>query len=526
MTATAVPSRINVPASFVNYQVDVAYDEMFVSPGMPRDHYRTLQQTLLKLAPEELRRSQQAADLAFLHEGITFTVYGSKEGTERIFPNDLLPRIITSTEWASIEKGLTQRLTALNLFLRDIYHEGRILSDKIVPRELIYSCKHFRREMRGINVPRDIYVSICGTDLVRLPDGQFAVLEDNLRVPSGVSYMLANRKVLKRVFPTLFRDYGVWPVDHYPRALLATLKSLAPDHCAYQNDPTTVLLTPGVSNSAYFEHTFLAQQMGIELVEGRDLLVHNNIVYMRTTAGLRRVDVIYRRVDDDFLDPLCFRPDSILGVPGLFNAYRAGNVTLANAIGTGVADDKAVYAYVPEIIKYYLNEDAVLPNVPTYLMVNETHRKQVLGNLDQMVVKAVGESGGYGMLIGPHSTAQQRVEFKARIMSDPRNYIAQPTLALSCAPCLIDGSVESRHIDLRPYILTGERVTLVPGGLTRVALRKGSLVVNSSQGGGSKDTWVLREPESGAQLLEEVRKELGSVGHELVREPPRENRTV
>jgi len=526
MTATAVPSRINVPASFVNYQVDVAYDEMFVSPGTPRDHYRTLQQTLLKLAPEELRRSQQAADLAFLHEGITFTVYGSKEGTERIFPNDLLPRIITSAEWARIEKGLTQRLTALNLFLRDIYHEGRILSDKIVPRELIYSCKHFRREMRGINVPRDIYVSICGTDLVRLPDGQFAVLEDNLRVPSGVSYMLANRKVLKRVFPTLFRDYGVWPVDHYPRALLTTMKSLAPDHCAYQNDPTTVLLTPGVSNSAYFEHTFLAQQMGIELVEGRDLLVHNNIVYMRTTAGLRRVDVIYRRVDDDFLDPLCFRPDSILGVPGLFHAYRAGNVTLANAIGTGVADDKAVYAYVPEIIKYYLNEDAVLPNVPTYLMANETHRKQVLGNLDQMVVKAVGESGGYGMLIGPHSTAQQRVEFKARIMADPRNYIAQPTLALSCAPCLIDGSVESRHIDLRPYILMGEKVTLVPGGLTRVALRKGSLVVNSSQGGGSKDTWVLREPESGPQLLEEVRKELGSVAPELVRERPRESRTV
>jgi uncharacterized circularly permuted ATP-grasp superfamily protein len=380
--------------------------------------------------------------------------------------------------------------------------------------------------MRGINVPRDIYVSICGTDLVRLPDGQFAVLEDNLRVPSGVSYMLANRKVLKRVFPTLFRDYGVWPVDHYPRALLTTLKSLAPDHCAYQNDPTTVLLTPGVSNSAYFEHTFLAQQMGIELVEGRDLLVHNNIVYMRTTAGLRRVDVIYRRVDDDFLDPLCFRPDSFLGVPGLFNAYRAGNVTLANAIGTGVADDKAVYAYVPEIIKYYLNEDAILPNVPTYLMANESHRKQVLGNLDQMVVKAVGESGGYGMLIGPHSTAQQRVEFKARIMADPRNYIAQPTLALSCAPCLIDGIVESRHIDLRPYILMGEKVTLVPGGLTRVALRKGSLVVNSSQGGGSKDTWVLREPESGAQLLEQVRRELGSVGPELVRELPREDRTA
>ncbi len=508
MTASAIPSRIHLPPSFVNYHIDNAYDEMFSSPGVPRDHYRALHQTLLKLPPEELRRSQQAADLAFLHEGITFTVYGSKEGTERIFPNDLLPRIITAREWAKIEKGLTQRLTALNLFLRDIYHEGRILSDKVIPRDLLYSCKHFRREMRGLNVPRDIYVSICGTDLVRLPGGTFAVLEDNLRVPSGVSYMVANRKVLKRVFPTLFRDYGVWPIDHYPRELLSTLRTLAPDNCAYRQDPTNVLLTPGVSNSAYFEHTFLAQQMGIELVEGRDLLTHDNVVYMRTTAGLRRVDVIYRRVDDDFLDPLCFRPDSTLGVPGLFNAYRSGNVTLANAIGTGVADDKAVYAYVPELIRYYLNEDAILPNVPTFLMSNDTHRQHVLDDLQNMVVKAVGESGGYGMLIGPHSTAQQREEFHARILADPRNYIAQPTLALSCAPCLIDGSVESRHIDLRPYILMGEKVTLVPGGLTRVALRKGSLVVNSSQGGGSKDTWVLREGTIGDDLLEEMRKEL------------------
>ncbi|MGB2636954.1 MAG: circularly permuted type 2 ATP-grasp protein [Candidatus Acidiferrum sp.] len=510
MTASAVPSRIHLPPSFVNYQIDTAYDEMFASPGVPREHYRALHQTLLKLPPEELRRSQQAADLAFLHEGITFTVYGSKEGTERIFPNDLLPRIITAREWARIEKGLTQRLTALNLFLRDIYHEGRILSDKIVPRDLLYSCKHFRREMRGLNVPRDIYVSVCGTDLVRLPDGTFAVLEDNLRVPSGVSYMVANRKVLKRVFPTLFRDYGVWPIDHYPRELLSTLRTLAPDNCAYRQDPTTVLLTPGVSNSAYFEHTFLAQQMGIELVEGRDLLTHENVVYMRTTAGLRRVDVIYRRVDDDFLDPLCFRPDSTLGVPGLFNAYRAGNVTLANAIGTGVADDKAVYAYVPEMIRYYLNEDAILPNVPTFLMSDDTHRQHVLGDLQNMVVKAVGESGGYGMLIGPHSTAQQREEFRVRVLADPRNYIAQPTLALSCAPCLIDGSVESRHIDLRPYILMGDKVTLVPGGLTRVALRKGSLVVNSSQGGGSKDTWVLRDGAFGEDILEEMSKELTS----------------
>jgi uncharacterized circularly permuted ATP-grasp superfamily protein len=508
MTATAIPSNTYLSPAFVNYKIETAYNEMFTAPGVPREHYRALHQTLLKLPHDELRRSQQAADLAFLYEGITFTVYGSKEGTERIFPNDLLPRIISAREWTKIEKGLTQRVTALNLFLRDIYHEGRILADKVVPRDLLYSCKHFRREMRGLNVPRDIYVSVCGSDLVRLPDGTFAVLEDNLRVPSGVSYMLANRKVLKRVFPTLFRDYGVWPVDHYPRELLSTLRSLAPDNCDYRDDPTTVLLTPGVSNSAYFEHTFLAQQMGLELVEGRDLLVHDNIVYMRTTAGLRRVDVIYRRVDDDFLDPLCFRRDSTLGVPGLFNAYRAGNVTLANAIGTGVADDKAVYAYVPEIIRYYLKEDPILPNVQTFLMSDDTQRQHVLENLEDMVVKAVGESGGYGMLIGPSSSAQQRDEFRARILADPRNYIAQPTLALSQAPCLIDGSIEPRHIDLRPYILAGEKVTLIPGGLTRVALRKGSLVVNSSQGGGSKDTWVLREGELAEDLLEEAQKEV------------------
>jgi len=515
MTATALSARFRLPSSFVNYQLDAAYDEMFASTGAPREHYRALQQTLLGLPPEELRRSQQAADLAFLHEGITFTVYGSKEGTERIFPNDLLPRIIPAREWARIEKGLTQRLAALNLFLRDVYHEGRIFADRVVPRELVYSCKHFRREMRGLNVPRDIYVSICGTDLVRLPDGNFTVLEDNLRVPSGVSYMLANRKVLKRVFPTLFRDYGVWPVDHYPRVLLATLKSLAPENCPNRYDPTTVLLTPGVSNSAYFEHTFLAQQMGIELVEGRDLLVHDNVVYMRTTSGLRRVDIIYRRVDDDFLDPICFRPSSILGVPGLFNAYRAGNVALANAIGTGIADDKAIYAYVPDIIRYYLSEDPILQSVPTFLMSDPAQRQHALENIDKMVFKAVGESGGYGMLIGPQSTHYQREEFRSRVLADPRNYIAQPTLALSSAPCLIDGEVESRHIDLRPYILMGEKATLVPGGLTRVALRKGSLVVNSSQGGGSKDTWVLREGEAGTELLEDVREQLGALASEL-----------
>jgi uncharacterized circularly permuted ATP-grasp superfamily protein len=492
MTATALPARIGIQSAFLNYRFDMAYDEMFASEGVAREHYQALQRTLVGLAPEELRKSQQAADLTFLQEGITFTVYGSKEGTERIFPNDLIPRIIPAHEWAQVERGLSQRLTALNLFLRDIYHEGRILSEGIVPRELVYSCKHFRREMRGLNVPRDIYVSICGTDLVRLTDGSFAVLEDNLRVPSGVSYMLANRKVLKRIFPTMFRDYGVWPIDHYPQALLSTLRSLTPENCPYAQDPATVLLTPGVSNSAYFEHTFLAQQMGIELVEGRDLLVHDNVVYMRTTAGPRRVDVIYRRIDDDFLDPLCFRPESRLGVPGLFNAYRAGNVTLANAIGTGVADDKAIYAYVPEIIRFYLSEEPILPNVPTFLLTDEKQRNHVLEHIHEMVVKAVGESGGYGMLIGPHSSKEQQNDYCNRILADPRNYIAQPTLALSSAPCLIDGQIESRHIDLRPYILMGEKITLVPGGLTRVALRKGSLVVNSSQGGGSKDTWVLR----------------------------------
>ncbi|MGD0990167.1 MAG: circularly permuted type 2 ATP-grasp protein [Candidatus Sulfotelmatobacter sp.] len=465
---------------------------MFEAPGIPRPHYRALFQTLLDLPSEELRKSQQAAELSFLHQGITFTVYGSSEGTERVFPNDLLPRIIPYGEWRKIESGLTQRIAALNLFLEDIYHAGKILADGIVPKELIYTCRHFRREMRGLNVPRGIYVSICGTDLVRLPDGSFAVLEDNLRVPSGVSYMLANRRVLKKVFPTLFRDYGVSPVDHYAQALLSTLRALIPSNFQGRNEPTVVLLTPGVFNSAYFEHTFLAQQMGIELVEGRDLLVHDNFVYMRTTAGLRRVDVIYRRVDDDFIDPLCFQRDSGLGVPGLFNAYRAGNVSLANTIGTGIADDKAVYAYVPAIIRYYLGEEPILQNVPTYLLTDRSQRDYVLDHLDELVVKAVGESGGYGMLIGPHSTSEQREDFRQRILAEPRNYIAQPTLSLSRAPCFLEGEAQARHVDLRPYILYGENVTLVPGGLTRVALRRGSLVVNSSQGGGSKDTWVLR----------------------------------
>lgn len=487
MISDDIPTTRALDPPFTNYLLDAAYDEMFESSGHPRASYQGLHSRLSELAPEELRRRQQAADLSFLHQGVTFTVYGREEGTERIFPYDLLPRIITSAEWSTIERGLTQRITALNLFLRDLYHEGKILNDRVIPREMIYTCHHYRREMRGLNVPRDIYVSVVGTDLVRLEDGRFAVLEDNLRVPSGVSYMLANRQVIKRVFPTMFSDYGVRPIDHYGQALLATLRALAPS----RSDPTIVLLTPGPYNSAYFEHTFLARQMGIELVEGRDLLVHDNVVYMRTTGGLQRVDVIYRRIDDDFLDPLVFRSDSSLGVTGLFNAYRAGNVALANAIGTGIADDKALYAYVPAIIRYYLDEEAILPNVETYLLSDESQRSYVLDHLDQLVVKAVGESGGYGMLIGPHSTAAEREQFRRLILANPRNYIAQPTLRLSRAPCFIDGQVESRHVDLRPYILYGERVVIVPGGLTRVALRRGSLVVNSSQGGGSKDTWVL-----------------------------------
>jgi uncharacterized circularly permuted ATP-grasp superfamily protein len=475
---------------FDAYPLDAAFDEMFDSRGVVRDAYRDLYDRLQTLTAADLQQRQRYADRTLLNQGITFTVYGDESGTERIFPYDILPRILTAAEWAKVARGLEQRITALNHFLHDIYHDGKILNDGVVPRELVLSCRHYRREMRGVDVPNQTYVSVVGTDLVRLPDGSFAVLEDNLRVPSGVSYMLTNRAVMKRSFPRLFSSYGVQPIDHYGQALLATLRSLAPAH---RPEPTIVLLTPGVYNSAYFEHTFLARQMGIELVEGRDLLVHDNIVYMRTTAGLRRVDVIYRRVDDDFLDPIAFRPDSMLGVPGILNAYRAGNVALANAIGTGVADDKAVYAYVPAIIRYYLGEEPILPNVETYLCGDDQQRSYVLDHLDQLVVKAVGESGGYGMLIGPQSTAQQRAEFAAAIRAEPRNYIAQPTLALSRAPCVIDGIIEPRHVDLRPYILNGSSITIVPGGLTRVALRRGSLVVNSSQGGGSKDTWVLFE---------------------------------
>jgi uncharacterized circularly permuted ATP-grasp superfamily protein len=489
MATTTQAAERTAPDPFSGYQVQSAYDEMFRGPSRPRSHYRALYSRLLSLSLEELHRYKQEADLSFFNQGITFTVYGRSEANEQIFPHDLLPRIISSKEWETIERGLVQRITALNLFLKDVYHERRILRDGIIPGEMIYTCKHFRRQMRGVKIPRDVYVSICGTDLIRLPDGKFVVLEDNLRVPSGVSYMLTSRKVMKQIFPVLFRRCNIRPIEHYSQALLSTLRSLAPEG---RSSPTIVLLTPGVYNSAYFEHTYLARQMGIELVEGRDLVVHDNFVYMRTTAGLQRVDVIYRRVDDDFLDPLAFRPDSSLGAAGLFNAYRAGNVVLANALGNGVADDKAIYAYVPAIIRYYLAEDPILDNVETFIMTDEKHRRHVCENLEKFVVKAVGESGGYGMLIGPHSSSEQRALFRERILADPRNYIAQPTLTLSTAPCLIDSEhIEPRHVDLRPYVLYGDKVTIVPGGLTRVALRKGSLVVNSSQGGGSKDTWVL-----------------------------------
>jgi uncharacterized circularly permuted ATP-grasp superfamily protein len=490
MLVSDTSGRSALPPPFSNYYLDSAYDEMFCADGRPRSAYQKLFHRLLEMPLEMLYQRQQAANLEFLNQGITFTVYGNEEGTERIWPYDLLPRIITADEWTTIEQGLTQRITALNLFLKDIYHDERILKEKVVPPALVYSCRHYRREMRGVNVPLDSYVSIAGTDLIRLPDGQCAVLEDNLRVPSGVSYMLANREVMKRILPSLFISHNIRSIEYYGQALLNTLISLAPVGRA---EPTIVLLTPGVYNSAYFEHTFLARQMGIELVEGRDLIVHDNIVYMRTTGGLRRVDVIYRRIDDDYLDPLAFLPDSRLGVAGLLNAYRAGNVAIANAIGTGVADDKALYAYVPKIIRFYLQEDPILPNVETYLLSDELQRRYVLENLDDLVVKAVGESGGYGMLIGPYSTKEQREEFRQRIVANSRNYIAQPTLALSRAPCFLDGQIEPRHVDLRPFILAGEQVTIVPGGLTRVALKRGSLVVNSSQGGGSKDTWVLDE---------------------------------
>ncbi len=472
---------------YAEYKLGHAYDEMFDGAGNVRGHYAQLHERIVELPTEEMRRRQAACEQSFLHQGITFTVYGDNQSTERIIPTDLLPRIITAPEWDRVEAGLKQRITALNMFLRDIYSDGRVLKDGLVPRSMIYGSRHYRREMRGLPIPHGAYVNVCGTDLVRNEKGAFVVLEDNLRVPSGVSYMLANRDVVRRAFPQLFRSAGVRPIEHYPQDLLATLRSLAP----YQDEVSIAVLSPGVFNSAYFEHAFLARQMGVELVEGRDLVVNDNIVYARTTSGLKRVDVIYRRIDDDFIDPITFRADSTLGLAGLFNAYRAGNVMIANAPGTGVADDKAVYAYVPRLIRYYLAEEPILDNVETFLCREPKSLAHVLANLDKLVVKAVGESGGYGMLVGMHASAAEREAFAEKVKADPDNYIAQPTIQLSTAPCFIDGAIEARHVDLRPFILHGERTTIAPGALTRVALKRGSLVVNSSQGGGSKDTWVL-----------------------------------
>jgi uncharacterized circularly permuted ATP-grasp superfamily protein len=474
---------------FNAYQTDGFYDEMFDADGQPRPEARLLLETIESLEDGQLLQSQRAAERMLLQMGVTFNVYGDSAGTERIFPFDLVPRIVCGDEWEWIERGLQQRIRALNTFIDDIYHEKKILKDRVIPEEVIRSATFYRPQCQGINPPGGVWCHITGTDLVRHGDGQIYVLEDNLRVPSGVSYVLENRDLMKRTFPRVFEGLQVRPVDTYPGKLLEMLEAIAPPNL--DRKPTVVLLTPGMYNSAYFEHSFLARQLGVQLVEGRDLAVDDNIVYMRTTRGLRRVDVIYRRIDDDFLDPLAFRPDSMLGVPGLLDAYRAGNVSLANAPGNGVADDKVVYAYVPDMIRYYMGEDAILQNVPTFLCWRDKDRKHVLENLDKLVVKAANEAGGYGMLVGPHSTAEQRDEFARKIEANPRNYIAQPTLALSRVPTLIEDHLEGRHVDLRPYILYGKEIHVMAGGLTRVALRKGSLVVNSSQGGGSKDTWVL-----------------------------------
>ena len=474
------------------------YDEMFLTDGTPRQHCSPLYHTLREISSDELLTIQERVTHSFSNEGITFTVYGDDEAEERIIPIDCLPRIVSAPDWKKIEDGLTQRIKALNLFLEDVYGPSRskdlfgepqIVHDGVIPADVIQECPHYRVEMRNFSAPYGTWVSICGSDIVRTNDG-FMVLEDNLRVPSGVSYMIANRKVIKASFRRLYRSSRVRDVEHYGSVLLETLRELAPPE---RTDPTIALLTPGVYNSAFYEHMFLAGEIGAELVEGRDLLVNNGFVYMRTTKGLRRVDIIYRRVDDDFIDPLVFRSDSLLGVPGLMDAYKRGNVTLANAPGTGVADDKSVYAYVPDIIRYYLSEEPLLPNVETYLCRRPEDLEYTLDNLQDLVVKRVGESGGYGMLVGPHATPEERAEYAEQVRADPADFIAQPTLALSRSPCFIDGSIEPRHVDLRPFVLHGRKTRIVPGSLCRVALKRGSLVVNSSQGGGGKDMWVLED---------------------------------
>jgi uncharacterized circularly permuted ATP-grasp superfamily protein len=466
-----------------------AWDELFDRSGDPHAHCSTLAERLGRLLVAEFQARRASADLAFINQGVTFSVYSDRRGVEKIFPFDLIPRPIPGREWARLEAGLVQRLRALNLFLHDVYHDQRILKEKVIPADLVLGSKGFRKEMVGFTPPGGVYVHICGTDLVRDAAGRFLVLEDNGRTPSGVSYVLENRAVMKRVFPQLFADCRVRRVEDYPHRLRDALRAVAPAGAC--SPPCVVVLSPGPYNSAYFEHSFLARHMGVELVLGPDLFVHDEVVYLKTTRGPQRVDVIYRRLDDDFLDPEAFRPDSLLGVPGLFQAYRAGNVTLANAVGTGVADDKAVYPYVEDMVRFYLSEEPILRNVPTSICARPDDCRYVLDHLDELVVKAVNESGGYGMLMGPSATATQRAEFGERVRSDPRNYVAQPVVTLSTCPTWTDEGLAPRHVDLRPYIVTGASTWVLPGGLTRTALTKGSLVVNSSQGGGSKDTWVL-----------------------------------
>src|ERR1700732_2239721 len=489
----SVPSKMPLQGLFGDYQVGPFYDEMFSAPDVPRPHYAKIFEKLGAMIPAQFEECRQHADLSFLLQGITFTVYSDGRGTQRLFPVDLIPRIVPQSEWRHIERGLAQRVMALNLFLQDVYGKQRIFADRQIPRALVYSCKHFMREVIGIEVPRGIHTHICGIDLIRdSKTGEYCVLEDNVRTPSGISYVRETRAVMMRTFPDAFQAYEVLPVNDYPAELARILRSISPRG---GDDAQIVLLTPGIYNSAYFEHSFLAQQMGIELVEGRDLIVDGGIVYMKTIHGLTRVDVIYKRVDDEFLDSLTFRRDSVLGVPGLMGAYRAGNVALANAVGNGVADDKAIYAYVPTFIRYYLGEDPILRSVDTYLCSKREDLRYVLDHLPELVVKAVGESGGYGMLMGPTADRGRLEEFRRQILADPRNYIAQPLVPLSRVPSYDPalGCIAGRHVDLRPYCLyDGENVTIVPGGLTRVAMQAGSLGAHSSQAGGSKDTWVLR----------------------------------
>lgn len=464
------------------------WDEMCLE-GEIREHYKVFFETLSQISPAELARKDELAKKLFMSQGITFTVYSDGEGIEKIFPFDIIPRIITAAEWTHIEQGIKQRIKALNIFLRDIYHDQFIIKDGVIPASLIHTCSNFLREMVGVDVPFDIYTHISGIDLIRDSDGSFYVLEDNLRTPSGVSYMLENRSMTYRIFPGLLPKSNVRSVKDYPDLLLKNLLGLSNRQ---KSEPTVVLLTPGIFNSAYFEHTTLARLMGIELVEGRDLVVDNAKVYMKTTAGLKQVDVIYRRVDDEFIDPLIFNPNSILGVSGLYYAYRKGNVAIVNAPGNGVADDKAVYSFVPQMIKYYLNEDPILKTVPTYAMENQEHFQHVFSNINKMVIKKTNESGGYGMLMGHAVTEKEVSEYRKEVEKNPRHFIAQPIISLSSVPCFINNKIQPRHVDLRPFALNGPQgIEIVPGGLTRVALREGSLVVNSSQGGGSKDTWIL-----------------------------------